>query len=291
MNPRVFMVLVVAALVFVIGPLFITVVNEYERGVMLSFGKIVEEDLKPGIHIRAPLLREPRVFDGRVQSLDMRPEEYLTQEKKRLIVDSFVMWRVTNPVLYYTSTGGGRVDQAERLLSPRVNEGLRNQFGERSVSEVVSGEREKVMNDIVEAVRAKARDELGIEVVDVRVNRIELPPNVLDSVYNRMRAEREREAREHRSRGEELAEGIRADADRQRTVILAEAYRKAQEIRGEGDAKAAAIYADAFSRDREFYAFYRSLSAYRQSFSGKEDVMVIEPDSEFFRYLKSPWAR
>lgn len=286
MNSKVLGVIVAAGLALLFGPLFVKVVNQNERGIMLRFGEITQFDLQPGLYLTIPMFREPHIFDGRVLSIDMRPEEYLTQEKKRLIVDSFVMWRIANPSLYYTATGGLR-DQASRLLAPRINEGLRNKFGERSVYEVIAGEREQLMADLVKELSKKAQDELGIEVVDVRVNSIELPPNVIESVYNRMRAERDREAREHRSRGTELAEGIRADADRQRTIILANAYKKAQETRGEGDASAAAVYAQAYSADREFYAFYRSLNAYKQSFGNGKDVMVLEPDSDFFKYMKS----
>lgn len=288
MNSKILSVIVAVGLALLFGPLFLKVVNQHERGIMLKFGEIMEFDLQPGLYFTVPMFREPRIFDGRILSIDMRPEEYLTQEKKRLIVDSFVMWKISNPGLYYTATGGGLMDQASRLLAPRINEGLRNKFGERSMYEVISGEREQIMADLVKEVNKKSQEELGVEVVDVRVNRVELPPNVIDSVYNRMRAERDREAREHRSRGTELAEGIRADADRQRTIIMANAYKKAQETRGDGDASAAAVYAQAYSADKEFYAFYRSLNAYRQSFAAGKDVMVLEPDSDFFKYMKSP---
>lgn len=287
MNSKVLSVIVVVGVALLFGPLFLKVVSQHERGIMLRFGEITEFDLQPGLYFTVPMFREPRIFDGRVLSIDMRPEEYLTQEKKRLIVDSFVMWKISNPSLYYTATGGGLRDQASRLLAPRINEGLRNKFGERSVYEVIAGERELIMTDLVKEVSKKSQEEIGVEVVDVRVNRIELPPNVIESVYNRMRAEREREAREHRSRGTELAEGIRADADRQRTIIMANAYKKAQDTRGEGDASAAAVYAQAYSADKEFYAFYRSLSAYKQSFGSGKDVMVLEPDSDFFKYMRS----
>lgn len=288
MNSKILSVIVAVGLTLLLGPLFLKVVNQQERGIMLKFGEIMQFDLAPGLYFTIPMVREPRIFDGRILSIDMRPEEYLTQEKKRLIVDSFVMWRISNPGLYYTATGGGLKDQASRLLAPRINEGLRNKFGERSVYEVISGEREQIMTDLVKEVNKKAQEELGVEVVDVRVNRVELPPNVIDSVYNRMRAERDREAREHRSRGTELAEGIRADADRQRTIIMANAYKRAQETRGEGDATAAGVYAEAYSADKEFYAFYRSLNAYKQAFANRRDVLVLEPDSDFFQYLKSP---
>ncbi|CBL45700.1 protease subunit HflC [gamma proteobacterium HdN1] len=286
MNPKILAVLVLCGLTLLFGPLFVKVVNENERGIMMRFGEITNGDLEPGLYFTIPMVREPRLFDARVLHIDMRPEEYLTQEKKRLIVDSFVMWKISNPSLYYTSTGG-IPEQARRLLSPRINEGLRNKFGERTVYEVIAGERDQLVVDLVKSLNQKAQEELGIEIVDVRVNSIELPPSVVESVYNRMRAERDREAREHRSRGTELGEGIRADADRQRTIIMANAYKKAQEIRGEGDATATKVYADAYSADKEFYAFYRSLNAYMQSFAGGKDVLVLEPESDFFKYMKS----
>jgi membrane protease subunit HflC len=216
----------------------------------------------------------------------MRPAEYLTQEKKRLVVDSFLMWRIDNIEKFFTATGGGLEVQAQRLLAPRVNEGLRNKFGERSVYEVVSGEREELMQELTKEINEKTREEFGIEVVDVRVKRIELPPSVSGSVYQRMRAEREREAREHRSRGKEKAEGIKAEADRERVEILAKAYKEAEQTRGEGDAESAAIYATAYNKDREFYEFFRKLQAYREVFNSKDDIMVVKPDGEFFNKLK-----
>ena len=277
--------LVIAVAVFAASSCFYTV-KEYERGVLLKFGEIIKPDLKPGLGWKIPVLHEPRLFDGRVLGLDMRPEEYLTQEKKRLIVDSFIMWRISNVEKFFTATGGGLEAQAQRLLAPRVNEGLRNKFGERTVYEVVSGEREELMVELTREVNKKTNEEFGIEIVDIRVKRIELPPTVSGSVYQRMRAEREREAREHRSRGKELAEGIKADADRQRVEILAKAYKQAEETRGLGDAESASIYATAYNKDREFYEFFRKLQAYREVFANKQDVMVIQPDGDFFDKLK-----
>jgi len=278
--------LVLVVLVLVASGVFYTV-QQNQRGVLLKFGEVVNSDLEPGLHFKFPVVHEPRLFDGRILSLDLPPQEYITQEQKRLIVDSFVMWKIANVERYFTATGGGLQEQAQRLLAPRVNEGLRNEFGERTVIEVVSGQREELMDTLTQQVSVKTLVELGIEVVDIRVKKIELPPSVRASVYDRMRAEREREAREHRSKGKELAEGIRADADRQRTVILAEAYRQAQETRGGGDAKSAAIYANAYTRNPEFYQFYRSLDAYRGVFSNKRDVIVLGPEGEFFDYMKS----
>ena len=265
----------------------IYVVNERERAVLLQFGEVVDTDIKPGLHFKMPIVNDVRRFDARLITLDSSPQRYLTAEKKALIVDSFVKWRVQDAGRFYTATGGDEFT-ANSLLASRVDNGLRNKFGERTVYEVVSGERDALMEEITKELDDIALEELGIHVTDVRVKGIDLPPEVSSSVYSRMSTEREREARDHRSRGRELAEGIEADADRQQTVIEANAFREAEQIRGEGDAIAAEIYANAFNQDPEFYAFYRSISAYRNSFSGKEDLLVIDPASDFFRYLNSP---
>ncbi len=265
----------------------IYVVNERERAVLLQFGEVVDTDIEPGLHFKMPIVNDVRRFDARLITLDSSPQRYLTAEKKALIVDSFVKWRVQDAGRFYTATGGDEFT-ANSLLASRVDNGLRNKFGERTVYEVVSGERDALMEEITKELDDIALEELGIHVTDVRVKGIDLPPEVSSSVYSRMSTEREREARDHRSRGRELAEGIEADADRQQTVIEANAFREAEQIRGEGDAIAAEIYANAFNQDPEFYAFYRSISAYRNSFSGKEDLLVIDPASDFFRYLNSP---
>lgn len=265
----------------------IYVVNERERAVLLQFGEVVDADIEPGLHFKMPIVNDVRRFDARLITLDSSPQRYLTAEKKALIVDSFVKWRVQDAGKFYTATGGDEFT-ANSLLASRVDNGLRNKFGERTVYEVVSGERDALMTEITKELDDIALSELGIHVTDVRVKGIDLPPEVSSSVYSRMSTEREREARDHRSRGRELAEGIEADADRQQTVIEANAFREAEQIRGEGDAIAAEIYANAFNQDPEFYAFHRSISAYRSSFSGKEDLLVIDPASDFFRYLNSP---
>ena len=270
------------ALVLASSTLF--VVKETERAIMLQFGEVVQFDIQPGLHAKVPFVNTVRVFDARVLTLDARPQRYLTLEKKALIVDSFVKWRIDDVAVYYTSTSGDEFTAA-KLLASRVDTGLRNQFGERTLTEVVSGERDELMAELLEELNQLVKTEFGIEVVDVRVKRIDLPQEVSESVYGRMRTEREREARELRSKGKELAEGIRADADRQETVIEANAYRDAELVRGDGDAKAAAIYAKAFNKDPEFYSFYRSLDAYRKTFGAGGDVMLIEPDSEFFKYM------
>ncbi|MGB0468598.1 MAG: protease modulator HflC [Pontibacterium sp.] len=290
MKPTSMFALIVALIVVIVGGKSIYIVKETERGVLLKFGEIVNADLEPGIHFRVPFVNTVRLFDGRVLTLDAPAQSYLTLEKKSLIVDSFIKWRVDSVEKFYTATSGDEF-KAAQLLSDRVDTGLRNQFGERTVTEVVSGERQQLMEELTVSLSKIAEAEFGIKVVDVRVKRIDLPQDVSDSVYQRMRTEREREARELRSRGKELAEGIRADADRQKTVIEAEAYREAELTRGEGDALAASIYAEAYQKNREFYSFHRSLQAYRASFSGGGDMMVLKPDSDFFKYLSEPEVR
>ncbi|MBN3563969.1 protease modulator HflC [Aliamphritea spongicola] len=278
---------VIALLLVVLASNSLFIIKETDRAVLLRFGEIVNPNLQPGLHIKIPVINKVRKFDGRVLTLDAQPQSYLTVEKKRLVVDSFIKWRVIDPQTYYTATSGDQFRAAERLF-PSVDAGLRAQFGERTLTEVVSGERDQLMIELTESLSQTTRDELGIELIDIRVKKIDLPQEVSNSVYDRMRTEREREARELRSRGQELAEGIRADADRQKTVIEAAAYRDAQELRGEGDAESAGIYAKAYSRDPEFYSFYRSLNAYKEAFNQQGDVMILEPDSEFFRYLNQP---
>ncbi|MCL4145447.1 UNVERIFIED_CONTAM: hypothetical protein GTU68_006789 [Idotea baltica] len=227
-----------------------------------------------------------RKFDARVLTLDAEPSSFFTVEKKRLIVDAFSKWRIADVDTYYKATGGNEAVAQDRLAS-RVNDGLRNQFGERTLHEVVSGERDQLMKHITENLNTTVRESLGIEVVDVRVKGIDLPSEVSEQVYNRMKAEREKEARELRSKGRGQATKIRADADRKRTILLADAYNQAEQTRGKGDAVATATYADAYNKDSEFYAFVRSLNAYKEAFSNKGDVMLVDPESDFFRYLGS----
>ncbi|MCC7517110.1 MAG: protease modulator HflC [Pseudomonadales bacterium] len=266
---------------------FVFVVYEFDRAVVLQFGKLVRADITPGLHFRIPFVDEVRHFDGRIQTLDSRAERYPTVEKKSVMVDLYAHWKITDVARYYTATGGDAA-RAEMLISQRINEGLRNQFGVRTLHEVVSGERDALMVNMTQKLTDITSKELGIEVVDVRVKRIELPDEVSVDVYNRMNSERAREARKHRSEGNELAEGIRADADRQKIVLEAEAYREAEKIRGEGDAKATAIYAAAYNKNPEFYNFTRSLQAYRDSFNSGSDLLVLDPNSNFFNYLKNP---
>ena len=265
------------------------VISETQRGVLLKFGEVVKSDLEPGLHFKTPFVNSVRKFDGRILTVDSTPERFFTQEQKQLIVDSYAKFRVIDTAKYYTATSGGEF-RAAALLSQRINDDLRNQVAGRTVQEVVSGERDQLM----EAVKARLNEtvlaELGIEVIDVRVKKIDLPNEVSQSVYRRMNAEREKEARELRSEGKEIAEGMRAEADRKVTVIEAEAVRDAAIIRGDGDATATRIYADSFNRDPEFYAFTRSLNAYQQTFSSGSDIMLLQPDSQFFQYLRDPKA-
>ena len=263
------------------------VVAQTERAVLLQFGRIVQDDVQPGVHFKLPYLNQVRKFDGRLLTLDSPAQRLLTLEKKAVIVDAYAKWRVADPKTFYTATSGLK-QIADDRLAQRLVSGMSNQFGKRTLHEVVSGERDALMSDITSNLNRMAQKELGIEVVDVRIKTIDLPKEVYRSVFERMASEREREAREHRAKGRELAEGIRADADRQKRVIVAEAYREAEEPSGDGDARAAEIYAKAFGQDQEFYAFYRSLKAYRESFADKSDVLVLDPSNEFFRYMERP---
>lgn len=266
------------------------IVSQTERAVMLRFGRIVEPDVKPGLHMKIPYVNSVRKFDARLMTLDSTTSRFLTLEKKALMVDSYAKWRVDDAERFYTATSGMKQIADERLAR-RLEAALRDQFGKRTLHESVSGQRDELMGQVTNTLNRAAQQELGIEVVDVRVKGIDLPREVNRSVFERMSSEREREAREHRAKGKELAEGIRADADRQRRVLLAEAFREAEELRGDGDAQAAAIYAAAYGQDQEFYAFHRSLQAYRESFANKEDVLVLDPKSDFFRYLESSTAQ
>ncbi len=284
-----FIVTVVALLLFM-GNSFIYVMKQTEKGVKLRFGRIIEADIQPGLHFKMLGADKVLKFDGRILTHEARQESFLTREKKRLIVDAFAKWRITDVEAYYKATGGDEA-VADSRLADRVNDGLRNQFGTRTLHEVVSGERDLLMDNITIELNKTVGESLGIEVVDVRVKRIDLPSEVSEQVFRRMKAEREKEARELRSKGKESAEKIRADADRQETIIAANAYKESEQLRGAGDANASAIYANAYNRDPEFYAFTRSLKAYTRSFGSKGDILLVEPDSDFFRYLKDPYGR
>lgn len=283
----------VAVITLIVGVLLafnsIYVITEYQRGIMLEFGRMVRADIEPGLHFKKPWAKVSK-FDGRLLTADMTPESFFTVEQKRLVVDSYIKWQIKDVETYYKATGGDEAT-AESRLAQRVADGLRNQFGRRTLHDVVSGKRDELMSEITASINVDALKLLGIEVKDIRVKRIDFPPEASQSVFARMAADREKEAREYRSQGKEQAEVIGADADKQRAVLEANAYRDAERIRGDGDAKAAAIFAEAYSKDPEFYSFVRSLTAYRLSFSGKEDLMVVDPESDFFRYLKDPKGR
>jgi len=278
--------LIGAFIILIVLSASIFTVHEREKALVLRLGKISASDFDPGLQFKIPFVETVKKFDGRVMTLDAQPERYLTAEKKNVIVDSFVKWKITDEKDFFVSMGGDRVRANERL-SEIVKQELRDQFGRRTLREVVSGEREKVM-EILTVNTNKAINDFGIEVVDFRIKRIDLPEEVSVSVYRRMEAERARVAKDLRSRGAEAAEKIRADADRQRTILLAEAYGDAERLRGEGDARAADIYATAYTADAEFYAFYRSLLAYKSSFNNSGNMMVLEPNTDFFKYFKDP---
>ena len=278
-----------AAVLLVVAMNSLYVVRETQRGVLLKFGEVVDPNLEPGLHVKVPFVNNVRLFDGRILTVDSSPERFFTQEKKALIVDSYAKFRVKDTAKFYTATNGEEA-RAAGLLAQRINDGLRNEVAVRTVQEVVSGQRDELMEAITQRLSLVANSELGVEVIDVRVKKIDLPPDVSDSVYRRMNAEREKEARELRSQGQELAEGIRASADREVTVIEANAFRESEIIRGDGDAEATGIYAEAYNQDPEFYSFVRSLQAYKETFSSGGDMMLLEPDSEFFKYLRDPKA-
>ncbi|MBB5322072.1 protease modulator HflC [Marinobacter oulmenensis] len=263
------------------------IIPETHRGVMLRFGELVETDIPAGLHFKVPVIDEVREFDVRVLTMDLPSRQYLTVEKKPLDVDSYVAWKIRDVDQFYRSTGGDEF-RAQTLILSRVDNGLRDEFGIRTMHEVVSGQRDELMHTLRDRVNETAIAEFGIEVMDIRVKAIELPGQVSENVYRRMATERHKLAQEFRSRGRELAEGIRADADRQKTVILANAFAEAEQTRGEGDGEAARIYADAYGANEEFYSFYRSLQAYENTFSSKDDIMVIDSDSDFMKFLKDP---
>lgn len=263
------------------------VVDETERAVKLRFGEVIEENIQPGLHFKVPITQTVRKFDTRVLTLDTDPSRYLTLEQKAVIVDSYVKWQVVDPTRYYEATAGDEL-MAVRLIQPRVDESLRNEFGRLNLQQIIAERRDELMAGPTEDLNALLRDELGVAILDVRVKRIDLPEDVSAAVYDRMRSEREREAREWRAQGQEEAERIRANADRRRQVLLAQATERSETLRGEGDAEAAAIYAQAYQQDAEFFSFYRSLNAYRETFGGDGNMMVLEPSSDFFRYLGDP---
>lgn len=284
MSPKAMLSIIVLGVILLIASQGLYVVNEKERAIKLKFGEVVEADIQPGLHWKMPLVDTIKRFDARVLTLDTNPSRFLTSGKKYVIVDSYAKWRIKNVRAYYKATSGNRLE-ASNLLANLVNKGLRDEIAARTLHEVVSGERDQLMTKLTAVLNTQTQDDLGIEVLDLRVKAVDLPDDLSNSVYNRMSAEREREAREHRSQGKELAEGIQADADRQKTVIEAEAYRDAERTKGEGDAEASRVYAAAYNKDPEFYSFTRSLKAYTETFS-QNDILLLQPDSDFFRYMK-----
>ena len=280
-------VLIAAAVVLILVSMSMFVVDQRENAIVFQLGEVVSVKTTPGLYFKVPLMQNVRFFDSRILTLDTgEPERFITAEKKNVMVDSFVKWRIVDVKQYYISVGGDEIRAGTRLMQT-VNSSMREEFGKRTIHEVVSGERERIMTVLREKTDADAR-KIGVQVLDVRLKRVDFPMEISDSVYRRMDAERKRVANELRASGAADGEKIKANADRQREVILAEAYREAQKTKGEGDAKAASLYASAFGHDAEFYAFYRSLEAYKQSFKNKSDVMVMDPTSAFFKYLKSP---
>ncbi len=282
----------VGVLLFVLALLSMSMftVDKRQFAIVRQFGEIKRVIKDPGLNFKVPLIQNVTYFDRRILTLDTpEPERFITSEKKNVLVDLFVKWRINDPKLYFVSVGGSE-DRARTRIDQTVNAGLREEFGKRTVHEVVSGQRDEIMDRMRVKADTDAR-KIGIEIVDVRLKRVDLPTEVSESVYRRMEAERKRVANELRSEGAAEAEKIRADADRQREIIIAEAYREAQRVKGEGDAKAAAVYAEAFGKDSEFYSFYRSLQAYRETFADKGDVLVVEPDGDFFKYLRQGAVR
>ncbi|WP_100643606.1 protease modulator HflC [Alteromonas facilis] len=281
---------IILALFVVLGFSSLFVVKEGNKAIVIQFGKVQKDSetglakvFAPGLHFKIPFIDTVRSLDARVQTLDDAPDRFVTSEKKDLIVDSYVKWRINDFERYYLSTGGNKL-QAEALLKQKVNNGLRSEFGARTISQIVSGERSALMDQAMEQASSSS-DELGIAIVDVRVKQINLPTEVSASIFQRMRAERAGVAREHRSEGQEQAEVLRADIDAKVEVMLADAERNARQLRGEGDALAAQIYASTYSKNPEFYSFLRSMDAYRSSFNSKQDILVVEPNNDFFRYL------
>lgn len=277
---------VVVAVILFIGSFAVFTVDETERVIKFRLGEVVKSDYTPGLYWQIPFVNNIETFDARIQTLDAEPELYLTSEKKNVIVDSFIKWKIREDgvTAFYTATGGD-VLRANVRLSQFIKDGLRSEFGKRTIQEVISKKRAEIRDIMTKQSNVLAKD-FGIEIIDVRIKRIDLDKEISESVYRRMEAERQRVANDYRARGEEQAEIIRAAADRKRTVILAEAYRDAEIIRGKGDGVAASIYAKAYNKDAKFYGLYRSLDAYKKTFAGKDDILVVEPNSEFFKYFK-----
>lgn len=278
-------ILIGTAVVIFVGLMCVFTVSETEKAIKFQLGEIVRYDYEPGIHFKWPIVNNVRLFDSRIQTMDTTPERFLTAEKKNVIVDSFVKWRIGDVKTFYTVVAGD-TNQANLRLDQIIKDAFRSEFGKRDITQLVATDRRAIREILINRTKRIAAD-LGLEIIDVQVKRIDLPPDVSSSVFRRMEAERERVAREFRSQGAEAAERIRADADRQRVVILADAFRDAEKLRGEGDAKSAEIYANAYTQDAEFFGFYRSINAYRETFRDPDRLMVIDPESDFFKYFKS----
>jgi membrane protease subunit HflC len=285
MNQKTTNIVIGAIAALILLSMSVFVVDQRQNAIVFQLGEVVGVKTAPGLNFKVPLMQNVRYFDSRILTLDTgEPERFITAEKKNVMVDSFVKWKIIDVKQYYISVGGDEARAKTRLMQT-VNSSMREEFGKRTIHEVVSGEREKIMEVLREKTDADAR-KIGVQVLDVRLKRVDFPIEISESVYRRMDAERKRVANELRASGAAEGEKIKADADKQREVILAEAYRDAQKTKGEGDAKAAALYGAAFGKNPEFYSFYRSMEAYKQSFKNKSDVMVLDPSSAFFKYLK-----
>jgi len=278
------LLVLLAAIVGVIASTMYTV-SEREKAILFALGELKDADIKPGLHFKWPFFNNVKKFDSRILTLDAKPESFLTNEKKNVLVDFFVKWRIKDVGQFYVATSGGDEEVAKSRMAQIIKDELRDEFSKRTIQEAISGGRNEIVTVMREKANAKTK-ELGVEVVDVRVSRIDYSQSISGSVYDRMKAERFRVAKDLRARGKEESEVLRAKADRERQVIVANAYRDSEKVRGEGDAKATEIYAQAYSQNEEFYSFIRSLSAYTNTFSGKNDILIMEPDSEFFRYFK-----
>ncbi|MGR9100717.1 MAG: protease modulator HflC [Gammaproteobacteria bacterium] len=278
-------ILITVALLLFIAMGSVFTVHQTEKAIKFQFGEIIKADYEPGIHFKIPLINNIKKYDARIMTLDTKPERFLTSEKKNVIVDTFVKWRIEDVSKFYTSVGGDPL-QTNLRVDQILKDAARSEFSVRTINYLVSIEREKIRDALMKIVAPNAT-KMGIRILDIRVKRIDLPQQVTNSVYNRMEAERTRVARELRSQGSEESERIRADADKQREIILANAYKEAETSRGEGDAKATEIYADSFGQDTEFFTFYRSMSAYKNTFKKEGDMLVVDPDSDYFKYFKN----
>ena len=289
MNKNSF-ILVFAALIIGLAANSFFIVNEKEQAIVFQFGEAVKTDIPVGFQLKLPIIQEVKKYDSRIQTLDEDPDRILTVESKYLLVDSYLKYRISDVLTFYKANNGS-FNSLNSLLAQRSEFVLKNNFGKRTVRELVSGERDELMDKLTLQLNSISLEELGVEVIDLRVKKIDLPPEVSESVYNRMRTERERLAKELRAQGNEVAEKIRATADKEKTIILADAYREAEETKGNGDAIATSTYANAYSKDPEFYDFTRSLKAYQSTFGSKSDILLINPDSDFFKYLDNSKAK